>query len=143
MNPAIFLAIAVITAGGRGAAEHLCQRGGRPVPRQELPVPQVRRDGGGPRPVLHRGVHSVRRLRLSALPAARARHPRGQVSDLRLQVRYLRLHLADPRIPLSQQLSQPRVRSAQPSVHLANLSQLAGHRGRTGHTVHYTRAGPQ
>jgi hypothetical protein len=31
-------------------------------------------------------------------------HPRGQVSDLRLQVRYLRLHLADPRIPLSQQL---------------------------------------
>jgi len=39
---------------GRGAAEYLAQRGARPIPGQELAVPQVGAQRRGPRPVLRR-----------------------------------------------------------------------------------------
>ena len=59
-------------ARGRRAAEHLRHRGTGPVPGQELPVPQVRAQRGGPRPVLHRRGHPVRRPPPGARPAAAA-----------------------------------------------------------------------
>jgi hypothetical protein len=64
----------------------------------------------------------VRRRRPRGVPRVRL-HPGGQVRDLRLQPgqmlsqhRDLRILLRDPRVPLHQQLPQPRVRSAEPRI---------------------------
>ena len=82
-------------------------------------------------PVRRRRLRGVLRVLL---------HPRGQVRDLRLQIRYQHLQLADPRIPPGQQFPQPRVRRAQPGNHLIR-SGLAGRRGHIGHNRHIATAG--
>jgi len=92
-------------ARGRRAAEHLAQRGGRPAPGQELAMPQVGGHGRGPRPVLHRRPHPIRRLRPGPRPAARALPLDHLVlGDLRLHRRDLR-HLPPlhPGLPCSAQ----------------------------------------
>ena len=56
----------------RRAAEHVSHRGARPVSRQELAVPQIDAQRGGPRPVPHRRGHPVRGPALGECPAAAA-----------------------------------------------------------------------
>ena len=56
----------------RRAAEHVSHCGARPVSRQELAVPQIDAQRGGPRPVLHRRGHPVRGPALGECPAAAA-----------------------------------------------------------------------
>ena len=70
----------------------------------------------------------------------------GALPDLRRQVRDLRPQLLqlpgqrlDLRVLRRQQLPQPRVRGSQPRINLAELTQLTGRRGRTGHPPHTGR----
>jgi hypothetical protein len=51
------------------------------------------------------------------------------------QHRDLRILLRDPRVPLRQQLPQPRVRSAEPRIAVENAGCL-------GHAPHYTTTLP-
>ena len=63
-------------------------------------------------------------------------HPCLQLIDLR----DLRQQVRDVRIPLGQQLPQPRVGRAQPGGHLIRRGSLTGH---TGHKPHTAGAGPR
>ena len=75
---------------GRCAAEHLAQRGAGPVPRQELPVPQVHPQRRRPRPVLHRRGHPLRRPAPGHRPAGAQPPDHLVLDDLGLHRRDLR-----------------------------------------------------
>ena len=124
MSPAILRA-ARPRARGRGAAEHLAQRGAGPVPRQELAVPQIGAQRRGPRPVLYRRGHPVRRVRPGALPAARA-FPLDHLvlGDLRLDRRDLG-HL-------------PPLHACLPGARQPGAARAAGRRLVTEHVVRST-----
>ena len=89
------------SSSARRAPEHLPQRGAGPVSGQELPVPQVRAQRGGPRPVLHRGGHPLRRPAQGHRPADTPPPDQAVLGDLGLHRRDLRhlppLHPGFPR----------------------------------------------